>query len=126
MTVSLRLARVALTRNSPHYALVAIPSTYRLRARPLEVLGTYAPLPVLPPTVSLSPNGTVRGPEWGPPQALPVSGKKQATGEKSVQWNEARVKWWLSHGAVPSKRVQKLLVHAGVLGARSPVLREHG
>lgn len=36
-------------------------------------------------------------------------------GEKRVDWNEGRVRWWLSRGAVPSKRVERLLISAGIL-----------
>jgi hypothetical protein len=36
-------------------------------------------------------------------------------GEKTVEWNQERVKWWLQTGAVPSKSVEKLLVKAGIL-----------
>lgn len=115
MPVRLRLARVPLTRNSPRYTLVATNSISRNSALPLETLGTYNPIPTLPPPVARSPNGQIRSvKEWGARQALKV-GPQQTPGEKSVQWNEGRVKWWLQQGAVPTKSVEKLLVRAGLL-----------
>lgn len=116
MVVALRLARYALSRNNPGYHIVAINSTLRIRARPIEILGSYSPLPTLTAPVSMSPNGQVRGREWGASQAESVKGKMQKVGEKSVDWNEHRVRYWLTQGAVPSKRVEKLLISAGVLG----------
>ena len=112
--VRIRLARNLLTRNAPSYTIVATRTSLRTTARPLEVLGTYNPRPTLAPPPSTSPNGHARGPEWGPPQAAPTTPKETA-GQKSVVWNQARVQWWLSQGAQPSKRVEKLLVTAGVM-----------
>lgn len=114
--MSLRLARLHLSRNNPSYKLVAIPSKLRVRARPLEILGYYSPIPVISPPDSLSPNGAVRGTEWGPKQAESVRGKNQAVGEKTVAWNVERIKYWLLNGAVPSERVAKLLASANILG----------
>lgn len=114
MAVKLRLARVALTRNSPHFTIVAIPSTLRPTARPLETLGTYEPIPTVLPPVSLSPNGAARGAEWGARQSK-REGPTQECGLKRVVWNEDRVRWWLERGAEPSKRVERLLISAGIL-----------
>lgn len=114
MAVKLRLARVALTRNAPHYTIVAIPSTLRMTARPLEILGTYQPIPIVLPPPSLSPNGSIRGSEWGPRQSKREVAT-QEVGEKRVEWNESRVRWWLERGAEPSKRVERLLISAGIL-----------
>ena len=116
MVVSLRLARLHLSRNNPSYKLVAIPSKLRVRARPLEILGYYSPIPVISPPDSVSPNGATRGAEWGPKQSESVRGKNQAVGEKRVEWNVERIKYWLLQGAVPSERVAKLLATANILG----------
>lgn len=114
MAVKLRLARNLLTRNNPSYKIVATPSTLRTTAKPLEILGTYNATPVLTPRVGVAPNGLERGAEWGPSQAERVGGV-QVPGEKSVVWNEERVRWWLKQGALPSKRVERLLISAGIL-----------
>lgn len=114
MAVKIRLARVGLTRNNPSYKIVAIPASLRTTAKPLETLGSYNPIPTLTHPVSLSPNGERRGTEWGPAQAKKV-GPVQEAGEKNVSWNEKRVRWWLGQGAMPSKRVERLLISAGIL-----------
>lgn len=115
MPVRLRLARVGLTRNSPHFNVVAIPNTSRTTAKPLEILGHYNPRPRLEPPVSKSPNGQIRDERvWGPRQHAPKTGLERA-GHKTVEWNVARVKYWLSQGAQPSETVEKLLVKAQIL-----------
>lgn len=115
MAVKIRLARNILTRNSPSYTIVAIPSSLRTTAKPLEVLGTYASVPVLLPPISISPNGQERNiKDWGARQYKKV-GKTEIPGEKLVVWNEARVRYWLSEGAMPSKSVESLLIKAGIL-----------
>ncbi|KAK4701244.1 small subunit ribosomal protein S16, partial [Phenoliferia sp. Uapishka_3] len=119
--VRLRLARDLLTRNSPTYRIVAIQTSLRTTARPLEVLGTYHPRPSLSAPQSTSPNGLLRGPEWGPPQAAAMT-SREVPGEKKVEWNRKRVEWWLSQGAQPSKTVEKLLITAGVMKPRAAVL----
>ncbi|KDE04212.1 hypothetical protein MVLG_05371 [Microbotryum lychnidis-dioicae p1A1 Lamole] len=132
MSVRLRLSRHHLTRNAPSYSLVATRRSLRPNARPLEVLGTWTPIPVAVPTQSHSPNGETRDPKlWGPPLQLPsfsspspnkpttcvesVQAATVAAGEKRVVWNEHRVKYWLGQGAKPTKAAEKLLVKAGIL-----------
>lgn len=115
MGIRIRLSRTPLSRNNPSYQIVVLPSSLRTTGRPLEILGAYNPIPVLAPPPSLSPNGQRRGAEWGPPQAKKVV-SVQECGDKKVVWNMERVKYWLAQGAMPSKRVEKLLVTAGVLG----------
>jgi small subunit ribosomal protein S16 len=85
-----------------------------MTARPLEILGTYQPIPIVLPPPSLSPNGSIRGTEWGPRQSKREAAT-QEVGEKRVEWNESRVRWWLERGAEPSKRVERLLISAGIL-----------
>lgn len=118
MVVKLRLARNLLTRNNPSYKIVAIPSTLRVTALPLETLGSYAPIPVVSPPPSLSPNGALRGAEWGARQ-MPREGPVQQCGDKVVEWNETRIRYWLQQGALPSKRVERLLISAGILSPSS-------
>ncbi|GAA5852928.1 hypothetical protein JCM5353_004248 [Sporobolomyces roseus] len=111
MPVRIRLSRTHLTRNSPHYTLIATPSTSRPTAQPLELLGYYSPLPVPINPIPLSPNGQQRDPSlWGPGMRSGQEGT-----EKGVRWNEERVKYWLSLGAKPSKTVERLLNQAGII-----------
>ncbi|GAA5978657.1 hypothetical protein JCM21900_001119, partial [Sporobolomyces salmonicolor] len=115
MPIHLRLARHHLTRNAPSYSLVATQSSSRSSADPLETLGRYSPRPAVVPPPARSPNGHLRNEqEWGPRQFRPV-GASAPVGHKQVEWNEDRVRWWLSQGALPSKPVERLLVQAGIL-----------
>ncbi|KAM0786070.1 hypothetical protein ACM66B_006881 [Microbotryomycetes sp. NB124-2] len=69
MAVRLRLSRLPFTRNRPQYHLVATNSSKRSTAKPLEVLGTFEPRPVVEAPFSVSPNGQRREEaEWGPRQ----------------------------------------------------------
>jgi len=114
MPVRIRLSRTHLTRNSPHYTLIATPSTSRPTAQPLELLGYYSPLPVPINPIPLSPNGQQRDPSlWGPGMRSGQEGS-----EKGVRWNEERVKYWLSLGAKPSKTVERLLNQAGIISTQ--------
>ncbi|GAA6041936.1 hypothetical protein JCM8097_000232 [Rhodosporidiobolus ruineniae] len=115
MPIRIRLARTHLSRNNPSYTLVATQASARPTAQPLELLGTYSPLPAILPPPSRSPNGQLRDQrEWGARQFA----KRPSTAEvgvKKVDWNLERVRWWLSQGAVPSKSVERLLNQAGVI-----------
>ncbi|BGP27578.1 small subunit ribosomal protein S16 [Rhodotorula toruloides] len=115
MSVRLRLARHHWTRNNPVYSLVAILAPKRQTAKPLELLGSYKPTPVVVPAPSVSPNGQVRDEkEWGPRQHTPETGIAKV-GQKHVEWNLERVRYWLSQGAMPTKRFEKLLIQAGLI-----------
>ncbi|KAK4048561.1 37S ribosomal protein S16, mitochondrial [Microbotryomycetes sp. JL201] len=140
MAVRLRLSRVPFTRNRAQYNLVATNSTKRATAKPLEVLGTFSPRPVVEAPISVSPNGQRRAEvEWGPRQfgsqatlvVPPHQRTKRASGApdnerqlletvgaKQVEWNVERVKHWLNIGAVPTKPVERLLNKAGVIRER--------
>ena len=115
MAIRIRLSRAHLTRNSPRYTLVATNSSLRTTSKPLETLGSYPPLPSLPIPISLSPNGQPRDSSlWGP-GIYPTNGSKELVGEKKVEWNESRIKYWLSLGAKPTKTVERLLNQAGII-----------
>ncbi|GAA6054789.1 hypothetical protein JCM3770_007435 [Rhodotorula araucariae] len=115
MGIRLRLSRHHLSRNNPAYSLVATLASSRATAQPLERLGEYAPIPVVVPAPSRSPNGHPRAQrEWGARQYPPRTSAAEV-GQKQVQWNLERVRWWLSQGAIPSKPVERLLIQAGVL-----------
>lgn len=117
MSVRLRFARHHCTRNNPLYSLVAIRAPQRQTAKPLELLGSYNPRPIVVPPPSVSPNGQVRDEkEWGPRQHTPNTGVAKI-GQKNVEWNLERVRYWLSQGALPTKPVERLLIQAGVISA---------
>ncbi|GAA5970362.1 hypothetical protein JCM3765_000364 [Sporobolomyces pararoseus] len=116
MAVRIRLSRAHLTRNSPRYTLVATQASSRTTSKPLETLGSYSPLPTIPKPISTSPNGQSRDPSvWGSGLYPSTTGKDQVVGEKKVEWNETRIKYWLSLGAKPSKTVERLLNQAGII-----------
>ncbi|PWN93555.1 ribosomal protein S16, partial [Acaromyces ingoldii] len=125
MVVRLRLARHG-TRNNPFYHIVAIRDSKPRDARPIEKLGEYDPIPRPRVAVAASAAGTASatssadasssssasspgpvltsGIESGPPKL-----------EKRIEWNAARIKYWLDTGAQPSKPVAKLLDRAGLV-----------
>lgn len=113
MVVRLRLSRHHWTRNRPRYNIVATNASDRTTAAAIEVLGQYDPIPTpaLPP--ARSPNGTVRGPEWGAPQAS-AQQRLQAS-RKRIEWNADRIKYWLSVGAKPTTTVERLLNLGGII-----------
>ncbi|KAL7418816.1 37S ribosomal protein S16, mitochondrial [Cryptotrichosporon argae] len=104
MPVRIRLARHG-QRHTPVYHIVAINSTQRRDARPLEKLGEYDPIPRLPPGAVLPPAAAV----WG------GTDKVEMQREKRIEWNVERIRYWLDVGAQPTRSVVKLLERGGVL-----------
>ncbi|KAK4053651.1 37S ribosomal protein S16, mitochondrial [Microbotryomycetes sp. JL221] len=143
MAVRLRLSRVPFSRNNPRYTVVATNASKRATAKPLEVLGTFSPVPKVEAPVAFSPNGHQRDIKtWGPRQfgtsfnTLPGQQQQQqrrtggsaaikatspertlleTVGASQIEWNVERVKHWLKLGAIPSKPVERLLNRAGLL-----------
>lgn len=97
MPVRIRLARHG-QRHNPFYHLVAIASNKRRDAKPLELLGTYDPIPRLPSTADLPSSSKVFGAKL-----------EDVPKEKEVKWNVQRIHHWLETGAQPTKSVVKLL-----------------
>ncbi|EGW30138.1 uncharacterized protein SPAPADRAFT_57586 [Spathaspora passalidarum NRRL Y-27907] len=91
----IRLARFG-RKHQPFYNIVVIPR-YKARDRlPIEVLGTYNPIPV---------------------PKIPGSQEKST---KEIELNMQRTLYWLGVGAEPSDRVSWLLKKAGILPEEWP------
>lgn len=97
MPVRIRLARHG-QRNTPSYHIVAINSSKRRDARPLEKLGEYDPIPRLPSVDHLPSSSKVFGGET-----------VEVPKEKRIEWDVGRIRYWLGVGAEPTRSVVKLL-----------------
>ncbi|KAH8923788.1 ribosomal protein S16 [Atractiella rhizophila] len=87
----------------PFYNIVLTQSTTARDKRPIEVLGTYDPLPQ---------------PMLAPPDDFGVR-KQLEVKEKRVVWNRERIVMWLRQGAEPSQTVVRLLVRGGILDSNT-------
>ncbi|KAI9676103.1 MAG: 37S ribosomal protein S16, mitochondrial [Caeruleum heppii] len=92
MVVKLRLARFG-KRNAPFYNIVVAHARTARNSKPIEVLGTYDPIPKPSPT----------------PEGKPF---------KDIKLDSARTKYWLGVGAQPSDPVWRLLAMIGLLEPR--------
>ena len=90
MVLKLRLARIktpgGAKRHRPMYNIVLAQARTARDSKPLEVLGTYDPLP-----------------------KLPVGAAEGARKVKDVKVDVSRAKYWLGVGAQPSDTVWRLL-----------------
>lgn len=91
--VRIRLARFG-RKNSPVYNIVVANSHKARDAKPIEVLGTYVPIPS-----PVTKRELKRG-------VIPI---------KDVKLDFDRAKYWIGVGAQPSETVTKLLQKAGIL-----------
>ncbi|KAI9802565.1 MAG: 37S ribosomal protein S16, mitochondrial [Piccolia ochrophora] len=91
MVVRLRLARFG-KRNRPFYNIVVAHARTARNSQPLEVLGTYDPVPQIPPGATST-----------------------STPYKDIRLDRTRAKYWLGVGAQPSEPVWKLLAMVGLL-----------
>ncbi|KAL2043777.1 hypothetical protein N7G274_003296 [Stereocaulon virgatum] len=89
MVLKIRLARFGKT-NKPFYNIVVAHARTARNSKPLEVLGTYDPVPKPPPF------------EEGKPV-------------KDIKLDTARAKYWLGVGAHPSDPVRRLLSMIGLM-----------
>ncbi|TGO15868.1 hypothetical protein BPAE_0537g00020 [Botrytis paeoniae] len=89
MVVRIRLARFGRKRE-PFYNIVVAQARSARNSLPLEVLGTYDPIP-----------------------KLPTDGEGQKF--KDIRLDTLRAKYWLGVGAQPSKTAWRLLSMAGLL-----------
>ena len=104
MVLKLRLARIktpgGARRHHPRYNIVLAHARTARDSKPLEVLGTYNPIPELPLGTSES-------------EAQGRSGDKGAEGKvrkvKDIKVDVARAKYWIGVGAQPSDTVWRLL-----------------
>ncbi|KAH0608422.1 uncharacterized protein LAJ45_05606 [Morchella importuna] len=97
MVVKLRLARFGV-RHAPVYNIVVAHARTARDSRPLEVIGTYDPIPK-PPADGIG---------------RPV---------KDIQLDTARAKYWIGVGAQPTDTVWRLLAMFGLLEPKWPVAR---
>lgn len=96
MVVKLRLARLS-KRHQPFYNIVVAKDRSARDSRPMEVLGTYNPVPQTPLASQFQP--------------------EQLKRYKDIQLDITRTKYWLGVGAQPSEGVQPIL---GMLGLWEP------
>jgi small subunit ribosomal protein S16 len=100
MVVRIRLARFGRKRQ-PIYNIVVSQARTARGSKPMEVLGTYDPLPRVP----LANNNT-------PDTMLDAEGNRVPfvpKQYKDIQLDTSRTKYWLGVGAQPSEPVEKLL-----------------
>ncbi|CAK4031056.1 Ribosomal S16, mitochondrial [Lecanosticta acicola] len=99
MVLKLRLARVSTPtgakRHQPFYNIVLMNSRTARDAKPMEVLGTYDPIP-----------------------KLPVGADPGDRRQKDIKIDVSRAKYWLGVGAQPSDTVWRLLAMIGLLEPR--------
>lgn len=100
MVVRIRLARFGRTRQ-PIYNIVVSKARSARGSKPMEVLGTYDPLPRVPLASNSTP-ATARNADGG---EVPYAPRKY----KDIQLDTSRTKYWLGVGAQPSEPVEKLL-----------------
>ncbi|CAI4211153.1 unnamed protein product [Parascedosporium putredinis] len=93
MVVRIRLARFG-RRNKPFYNIVVAQSRSARNSKPMEVIGTFDPIPKLDPYAN--------------------------TGQfhKDIKLDVIRAKYWIGVGAQPSDTAWRILSMAGVLPKR--------
>ncbi|KAF7593241.1 37S ribosomal protein S16, mitochondrial [Aspergillus hancockii] len=94
MVVRIRLARFG-NKHQPFYNIVVAQARSARNSKPLEVIGTYNPVPQRPTNLSDE-------------EAL------SARPFKEVSLDQTRAKYWLGVGAQPSDGVWRLLSLAGL------------
>lgn len=94
MVLKLRLARISTPngakRHRPRYNIVLAHARTARDGKPLEVLGTYNPIPQTPVGAEPDSNGVIRK-------------------QKEIKVDVSRAKYWLGVGAQPSDTVWRLL-----------------
>ncbi|KAJ6260695.1 hypothetical protein Dda_4924 [Drechslerella dactyloides] len=104
MVVRLRLARFG-KRNSPIYNIVVSQGRTARNSKPMEVIGTYDPIPKAQLPSESTGDSTNRKPI------------------KEIQLDVARAKYWLGVGAQPSDPVWRLLAMFGLIERQWKVVR---
>jgi small subunit ribosomal protein S16 len=121
MVLRIRLARFG-TKRAPVYNIVLAQAKSARGKKPIEVLGTYDPIPRIPlatpgdtPLPAADEVSTSTSAGVGPPKRY-----------KDIKLDTARTKYWLGVGAQPTEPVAKLLnmvskqVPAGPTANRNP------
>lgn len=96
MVLRIRLARFG-TKGKPVYNIVLTQAKTARNSKPMEVLGTYNPIPQTPLASSHTPEFNAEGDKFRP--------KKY----KDIKLDTVRTKYWLGVGAQPTEPVEKLL-----------------
>ncbi|KAL2886073.1 ribosomal protein S16 [Ceratocystis lukuohia] len=99
MVVKIRLARFG-RRNQPVYNIVVAQARTARNSRPLEVIGTYDPIPRADPYAAAA-----AATQGAPPPKL----------HKDIQLDLTRARYWLGVGAQPSEPAWRLLAMVGLL-----------
>lgn len=99
MVVKIRLARFG-KRHAPFYNIVVAHARTARNSKPIEVLGTYDPIP-----------------------KIPTDGEGKPY--KDIRLDTARAKYWLGVGAQPSDPAWRLLSMAGLLEPKFRVQQLH-
>ncbi|KEF60449.1 30S ribosomal protein S16 [Exophiala aquamarina CBS 119918] len=107
MVLRIRLARFG-TKRKPIYNIVLSQAKTARNSKPMEVLGTYNPIPQTPLASHDTPEFTPGGEKFKP--------KKY----KDIKLDTVRTKYWLGVGAQPTEPVEKLLC---MVSAWSPLVR---
>ena len=101
MVLRIRLARFGRTR-SPTYNIVLTQARSARGSKPIEVLGTFNPIPQVPLATNSTP-ATTLDPVTG--TEVPFVPKRF----KDVKLDLSRTKYWLGVGAQPSEPVERIL-----------------
>jgi small subunit ribosomal protein S16 len=121
MVLRIRLARFGRTRQ-PIYNIVLSHARKARGSKPLEVLGTFDPIPRVPLAARHTPEFVLD--DEG--KKTPFVPKKI----KDIKLDMDRTKYWLGVGAQPSEPVEKILVMLGMMVPRprrgSAVLPKQG
>ncbi|MCJ1257859.1 37S ribosomal protein S16, mitochondrial [Lignoscripta atroalba] len=104
MVVKIRLARFGKA-NAPFYNIVVAQARSARNSKPMEVIGTYDPIPKPPPPAE---------------QGNPNTNSKPY---KDIKLDVARAKYWLGVGAQPSDPAWRLLSMIGLLEPRYSVAK---
>lgn len=105
--VRIRLARLS-RKSTPFYNIVVTQSSKARDAKPIEVLGTYNPIPIaLDKRAKIKITNEVLG-SSNNNERLPKM-------YKDIQLDFDRTKYWIGVGAQPSDTVSRLLRKCGIL-----------
>ncbi|KAI1623288.1 30S ribosomal protein S16 [Exophiala viscosa] len=102
MVLRIRLARFG-TKRKPVYNIVLAQAKSARGKKPIEVLGTYNPIPQLPLATPDTPEFLPHGEKFVPKKF------------KDIQLDSLRTKYWLGVGAQPTEPVAKLLHLIGLI-----------
>ncbi|EEQ88825.1 hypothetical protein RJZ56_005069 [Blastomyces dermatitidis] len=103
MVVKIRLSRFG-NRHQPFYNIVVAQARSARDSKPLEVIGTYSPIPRIP-------------------TGLSEAEAKVAKPFKDIALDRSRTKYWLGVGAQPSEPVWRLLSLVGLVEPRLGKMR---